>query len=392
MVAALEGVLILELTQTLAGPFGAMLLVDLGAEIIKIEPPGMRHNLEGGVSFKDESVYFLAVNRNKKGITLDLKTPKGKEVFLDLSKRADVVFDNYRTGVLEKLGIDYESLRSINPRIISCSITGFGSSGPYRDRPAYDLLVQAMSGGMSITGNPPPARAGLPIGDLCGGMFAAHGVLAALYARERTGKGQKIEVALLDGQIALLTYCVPDFFVSGRAGGPVGIGQRADPTYQMYQTRDEPIVIAIPAGTRFWENLCQALGSEELTTDPRFDSSMKRRDNSPEVTAIIQKKLLNKSAAEWLACFLKEGVPAGPVNTIEKALIDEQVWHQGMVVPVDFGGEAVLLAGNPIKMSGADPVFRSPPTFGQHTDEVLSQLLGYSSTKIAELRREKVIE
>lgn len=392
MGGALEGVRVLDLTQTLAGPFGSMILADLGAEVIKIEPPGRRQTVEGGTTFKGETVHFLAINRSKKSIILDLKASKGKEVFYDLARKADVVFDNYRAGVLDRLGIDYETLKSLNPRIISCSVTGFGSTGPYRDRPAYDLIVQAMSGGMSITGEPPPARAGIPIGDLSGGMFAAHGIMAALYARERTRVGQRVEVSLLDGQIALLTYCVPDYFVSGKMVGPVGVGQRADPTYRMFKTKDTHIVIAIAPGSRFWQNLCRALGREDLATDPRFDSFARRRENVAELTSIIEEILLSKTAEEWLELLVKEDVPAGPVNTIDKALADPQVGHQKMVVPVDYvlGGE-LKLAGNPIKMSGVEQVFKSPPTFGQHTEEVLSQLLGYSEAKISELKREKVI-
>ena len=392
MGAALEGVLVLDLTQTLAGPYGSMILGDLGAEVIKIEPPGRRQTVEGGTTFKGESAHFLAVNRNKKSVTLNLKAQKGKEIFYDLTRKADVVFDNYRAGVLERLGIDYETLKSVNPRIICCSVTGFGSTGPYRDRPAYDLLIQAISGGMSITGEPPPARAGLPIADLCGAMFAAHGIIAALYSRERTGVGQRVEISLLDGQIALLTYCVPDYFISGKAVGPVGIGQRADPTYRMFKTKDDRIVIAIAPGARFWENLCKALDCEELATDPRFESFAKRRENGEELASIIQETLLGKSAEEWLERLIKEGVPAGPINTLDEALNNPQVLHQKMVVPVDYvlGGQ-IKLAGNPIKMSGAEPVFKSPPTFGQHTEEVLSQLLRYSEARIVELRREKVI-
>jgi len=392
MEGALEGVRILDLTQTLAGPFGSMILGDLGAEIIKIEPPGRRQTVGGGTTYQGESVHFLAVNRNKKSIILDLKAPKGKDIFHDLTRKADVVFDNYRSGVLERLGIDYETLRDINPRIICCSITGFGSSGPYKDRPSYDLIAQALSGGMSITGDPPPARAGLPIADLCGGLFAVQGIMAALYQRERTGVGQRVEVSLLDGQIAMLTYCVPDYFISGKTVGPVGIGQRSNPTYRMFITRDEPIVIAIAPGARFWENLCRALGREDLATDPRFDSLARRQENAEELATIMEEIILTRSAAEWLECLVREGVPSGPVNTIEKALQDPQVLHQKMIVPIDYvlGGK-IKLAGNPIKMSGAEPVYKSPPAFGQHTEEVLSRLLGYSEAKIAELKNEKVI-
>ncbi len=392
MAGALEGVIILDLTQALAGPFGSMLLGDLGAETIKIEPPGQRRAVEGGVVYKGETIHFLATNRNKKSIILDLKMPEGKQVFYELTRKADIVFDNYRAGVPEKLGVDYDTLKGMNPRIISCSVTGFGSPGPYQGRPAYDLIIQAISGGMSITGDPPPARAGLPFSDLCAGMFAVQGIIAALYHRERTGMGQRVEASLLDGQIALLTYCVPDYFISGETVGPVGIGQRADPTYRMFRTSDDYIVIAASPGPRFWEKLCRALGQEELATDPRFDSPEKRHENAAELAAIMEDIFLSQSAGEWLACLIREGVPAGPVNTIDKALKDPQVWHQKMIVPIDYvSGGQIKVAGNPIKMSAAEPAYKSPPTFGQHTEEVLSRFLGYSSEKIAGLRNKKVI-
>ncbi len=393
MAGALEGVIILDLTQALAGPFGAMLLADLGAEAIKIEPPGQRRMIEGGAVYQGETVHFLYINRNKKSIILDLKVPEGKQVFYELTRKADIVFDNYRAGVTDRLGIDYNTLKKINPGIICCSITGYGSSGPYRDRPAYDLIVQGISGGMSITGDPPPARAGLPIADLSGSMFAAQGILAALYARERTGLGQRIEVSLLDTQISLLSYCVAEYFLTGSVAGPVGIGQRGDPIYRMYRTSDGNIVIAVPPpGTRFWEKLCHALGQDELATDPRFNHFTGRHEHTDELIAILEDILQRKSTAEWLERLVGAGVPAGPVNTIAEALQDPQVRHQEMIVPMDCaGGGQLTVAGNPVKMSGATPVYQSPPAFGQHTDEVLSRLLGYSAARIAELRKKQII-
>jgi CoA:oxalate CoA-transferase len=383
----LKGVRVLELSQFLAGPYAGMILGDLGAEVIKIEPPGLRQIADGGLNSDDFVV--LATCRNKRSIVLNFKKPEGKEVFYDLVKKADVVLDNYRPGVLERLGFDYESLRKLNNKIISCSITGFGSTGPYKDRPAFDLILQAMSGGMSITGNPPPARSGLSVSDCVGGMWAAQGVVAALYSREKTGAGNKIEVALLDGQVALLYARVPTFFYMGNVTGGPDIPR---PTYRAYKTKDGHLVIAAIGGERFWPGLCRALGHEELATDPRFESVSKRGENGEELNSIIEEIMLGKSTEEWVERLVNEGDPAGPVNTIDKDLSDPQVLHQKMVVPVDWvQGDSIWLAGNPIKVSGMEQTFESPPNIGQHTEEVMYQLLEYSDTRIAELRRRQII-
>jgi CoA:oxalate CoA-transferase len=383
----LKGVRVLEISQYLAGPYAGMILSDLGAEVIKIEPPGLRQIGDGGLNSDDFVV--LATCRNKKSMVLNFKEQGGKEIFYDLVKNADVVLDNYRPGVLEKLGFDYENLKKINPRIISCSITGFGSTGPYKDRPAFDLILQAMSGGMSITGNPPPVRSGLSISDCVGGMWAAQGVVAALYSREHTGEGKRVEVALLDGQVALLYARVPAFFHMGNiTGGP----DIARPTYRIYKTKDGHIVIAAIGGERFWPALCRGLGREELAIDPRFESVVKRNENVKELTSIMEEIMSSRSTEEWVERFVNEGVPVGPVNTIDKVLSDPQVLHQQMVVPVDWvQGETIWLAGNPIKVSGIEQTFESPPDIGQHTEEIMSQLLEYSDTKIAELRRNQII-
>jgi len=279
-------------------------------------------------------------------------------------------------------------LTNRNPGIISCSITGFGSTGPYKDRPAFDIIVQAMSGGMSITGNPPPARSGLSLGDCVGGMWAVQGVLAALYSRKRDGVGHRVEVALLDGQIALLHSRVPSYFYARRlTDGP----DRPGPTYRTYKTKDGSIIVAA-VGDRFWRPVCRALGCEGLATDPRFESVPKRVENREELTSVIQEIMLSMTTEDWLKRFDSEDVPAGPVNTIDKALTDPQTFHQEMVVPVDWAqGEPLWVAGNPIKVSGIEQAFKSPPSIGQHTQEVLSRLLGYSEGRIAQLGREKVI-
>ena len=395
METALAGVRVLDLTRALAGPYGSLILGDLGAEIIKIETLDARTEATGPYSYKGQDAYFMSINRNKKSISLDLRTADGKEVFYDLVRISDVVFDNFRPGVLERLKIDYNTLKEFNPGIICCSISGYGSTGPYRNRPAYDLVAQAMSGVMSITGEPgrPPVRSGIAIADQGAGMFAAHGILAALYARERTGVGGKVETSLLEATIALLAYEASYYFISGLVPGPVSSsGHRTQVPYQTFKTRDN--YIASAAINRF-PALCKALDREDLAEDPRFSESQ-IIEHREELSPILQEVFLTKDTSEWLELLTEADVPCGPVNTLDKALSDPQVLARDMVVSIDhtLGGQ-IKQTGNPIKMSATPPEvkhkFLSPPTLGEHTDEVLSQLLGYSPEKINRLRQQKVI-
>ena len=390
---ALSGVRILDLTHWLAGPFGSLLLADLGAEIIKVEQPGVRpeeppspHKLHG------DNAYFLAVNRNKKSVALDLRREEGLAVFYDLVRRCDVVYDNFRLGRLERLRIDYQTLRKINPAIISCSVTGYGSTGPYSDRPAYDLVIQALSGGMSITGDPPPQRAGFPIADLCGGVFASAAIAAALYQRAQTGQGQRIDVALLDTQIAFLTYMVTEYFMTGTVTGFVGTGMRVNPLYRTFRVGDEHIVVAVAAGDHFWQGFCNALGHEELLAGERFDTHQKREQNSEELVGVIEEALRERPAAEWLERLIASGVPAARVNRIDEAMFDPQVRHSNMIVEVPHSrGGSLFTAGNPFKMAGAQGELKSPPVLGEHTQEVLRDLLGYDAPRVKALAESGVI-
>jgi len=394
METVLEGVRVLDLTRALAGPYGSLILGDLGAEIIKIEALDARAEAVGIYSYKGQDAYFMSINRSKKSITLDTRTDKGREVLYDLVRISDVVFDNFRPGVLERLKIDYDTLKEINPRIISCSITGFGSDGPYSNRPAYDLVVQAMSGAMSITGEEgrPPLRSGVAIGDQGAGMFAAHGILSALYARERTGVGSKVETSLLEAMMAQLAYEAGYYFISEEVPGPVASGHRTVALYQSFKTRNG--YIAIAAINRF-PALCKVLDREELTQDPRF-SSKRMVEHKDELIAILQEVFLTKNSEEWLELLTKADVPCGPVNALDQALADPQVLAREMVVSIEhtLGGK-IKQTGNPIKFSSTPPQsrqnFLSPPTLGQHTNEVLSHLLGYSPEKIDSLRDEKII-
>ncbi len=390
----LSDVVLLDLTRALAGPYCSMILADLGIETIKIEAPNGRDQIGGPsrLNVKGQSSHFLAHSRNKKSVCIDLRKNEGKQIFYELTEKADVVLDNYRPGVIEKIGVEYERLSKINPRIICCSISGFGSTGQMRNRPAYDLIAQAMSGVMSITGEPPPVRSGPPIGDMCAGMFAAHGIMTALYERERNGRGQKVETSLLAGQIALLGYMVLDYFLTGENPAPVGLGQRASPQYHSFRVKDGHIAIAAVGAERFWVNLCKAIDREDINKDPRFDTAEKRMENSDQLITIMEGIFIQRTVKEWIDRLVAADVPCGPVNTIEQALNEPQVLDQNMVVDVEFQGEKIKMAGSPIKMSGTPiPMYNSPPLLGEHTDQILSMLLKYDKEKIEKLKQEKVI-
>ena len=391
---ALEGLRVLDLTRALAGPYGSLILGDLGAEIIKVEAIGSRKDVTGPYSYKGQDAYFMSVNRSKKSITLDVRKDEGREILYDLVKKSDVVYDNFRPGVLERLKIDYNTLKKVNSKIICCSITGYGSKGPYRSRPAYDLVVQARSGAMSITGEEgrPPVRSGIAVADQGAGMFAAHGILAALYRRERTGEGSKVETSLLENMMALIAYETGLYFSSGEVPGPVGAGHRTLALYDCFETTDGYVTIA--AIMKF-PNLCKALSREDLLKDPRF-SDKEMQNHKADLLPILKEVFRTKTTEEWLRLLDDADIPCGPVNTLDQALADPQVLATDMVVKVDhtLGGQ-IKQTGNPIKISTTPSELRkkflSPPTIGEHTSKVLSQLLGYKQEKIDRLVKDKVI-
>ena len=396
MAEILKGVRILDLSQYIAGPYGTLLLGDLGAEIIKIENPeggDLSRNLRQ-YTHKDESAYYLSFNRNKKSLTLNFRNPKATEIFYELAKVSDVVYDNFRSGMLEKFRIDYESLKKINPRIISCSVTGFGSDSPYKDRPALDLLIQAYSGVMSFTGEPgrPPVRLGIPMGDLNGAMFAVMGVLGALYFRQLTGKGQKVDIGMLDGLISLMTYRAQYCLLGKEIPEPVGSGHVSAVPIRAFKARDGKYLTIDAAQDKFFQNVCQALEIPETGKDPRFSTVAARLKNRDALFQILEKRFLQKDRDLWVELLIKADVPVGPVNDVAQALLDPSVLARKMVVPVEHLGEEIKMLGNPIKMSEmGEEVFEGAPTLGQHTDQILSAYLGYSKERIAGLKQEKVI-
>jgi crotonobetainyl-CoA:carnitine CoA-transferase CaiB-like acyl-CoA transferase len=392
----LHGIRIIDVSQILAGPSGSMLMGDLGAEIVKVESlNGDETRKTPPYFYGDDSAYFWSVNRNKKSIALDLKSPEGLNVFYDLVAKADVVYDNFRPGVVERLKIDYENLKIRNPKIICCSISSFGDTGPYRDRPGYDLIVQAMSGGMSITGEPGGSflRAGIPIGDIMGGMAAVQAVLAAYISREKTGRGQRLEISLLDTQIYYLTYIAQYFFHSGNIPGPIGSGHQSHVPYQAFKTKDIQIVIVAFQNNHF-QKLCEAIDKPEWAEDPRFATREGRLKNKATLIVMLENHLLTRRGDEWLEKIHRAGVPAGPINSMDRVFSDPQVLARDMIVEVEgAGGEKIKTIGHPFRMSETPlKTFSRPPRLGEHSREVLLNLLGYTKERIDSLKEKGVIK
>lgn len=392
---ALEHITVLDLTHMLSGPYGTMLLADLGARTIKVEPPGTgegtRRLLEHDPDYARDGMgaYFLTLNRNKHSVCVDLKSAAGKAVFMDLVRHADVVFDNFSVGVPTRLGIGHAELAQVNPRIITCSVTGFGETGPQTQRPAFDQVVQAMGGGMSITGTPQsgPTRSGIPIGDLGGGIFGAIGVLAALAERERTGVGQHVDVSMLDAQISLLNYMATMHLLSGHVPGGIGNGHFVHVPYNSYPTADGHVIVAC-IGDPFFERFVEFIDLPALR-DPELRKQPVRYAAKERIDALIADAFRQHGTEHWLERLRAARIPCGPVNNFAQALGDTQVQARDMVVPVQLRtGETVRMPGNPVKLSGAGPArYTCPPALGQHTDQVLTGLLGYSGERLAELKR-----
>ena len=392
-----EGVRVLDLSRMLAGPYGSMLMADLGAEVIKIEEPdGGDPMRQMGPPFlpNGESAYFLAINRNKKSVALDLTKAEGRQVFYDLVRVSDVVWDNFRPGIMAKLECDQERLRTLNPRLICCSISAYGQEGPYRDWPAFDLALQAMGGAMSVTGEEgrAPVRMGLPMGDLAGGMFGAFAVAGALFRRERTGEGAVIDLSLLDAQVSLLSYLAQYFWTDGKVPGPMGSGHSSVVPYQALQTRDGYLIVAVFA-EKFWGLFCRALGKGEWERDPRFATNADRVHNREALIPLIGDIFKGRTSKEWLDVLHREGVPAAPIQRVDQVLADPQVHLQKMVTSLQHPtlGRVPSL-GTPIKVDGAmDAPLAPPPALGEHTQEVLTKLLGYTATQIEGFRGQRVI-
>ena len=395
----LAGVRVIDLSTVLAGPYCTMLLGDMGAEIIKIENP------KGGVFAGDFSrvpaqyhvggigAYFLAVNRNEKSVELDLSSEKGREVFHDLVSVSDVVFDNLRPGVLAKIGADYETLSKIKPDIISCSLTGYGHTGPYSNMPAYDICVQARGGAMSLTGERgrPPVRMGLAMGDLAGSLFAALGICACLFNRERSGKSRRVDVSMLDCQISLLTYLSEYHLVGGLVPGPQGSGHETLIPYRAYAAKDGYLVLACP-NEKHWASLCKAIGREDLLEDPEYSNVIARFVNKEKVDETLEEIIKGKTVEEWGESLDEHAVPWSPVNTIDRALTDPEVLARNMVVELEHPVSGTYKSvGNPIKVSDTVEEFKPVPLLGQHSREVLENILRYDEPRIEQLFQEGIV-
>jgi CoA:oxalate CoA-transferase len=351
------GVVVIDLTRVLAGPFCTMLLAELGARVIKVEDPdGGDDSRHFDPFIEGRSAYFLSLNRGKESIALNLKSEADRSVFLSLVVQGDVLVENFRPGTLERLGLGYEQLQSVNPRLIYAAISGFGHTGPWRHKPAYDMIVQAAGGLMSVTGFPggPPTKCGTSIGDLTGGLLALAGIGSAVYQRERTGAGMKVDVSLLDGQIAILEHAIMRYVTSGQAPGPSGNRHPSITPFELYETADRPVVIAAGNDALFLL-LCQALGRPEIARDHRFLTNAERNRHADELKRTLEQTLVCERADHWLRVLDEAGVPCSRVSSVADAVEHPQVQSRNMVVEAD----GVRMAGNPIKLSAfADPITR----------------------------------
>jgi len=379
---ALQGIRILDLTHMLSGPYAGMILADLGAESIKVEPPvtgeGTRRLLEKDAenSLNGFGAYFMTLNRNKKSVTLDLKSEKGLEIFYELVKTADIVLSNFSAGVTQRLKIDYEHLSKINPRIITCTVTGFGETGPAKNRTAFDMVAQAMGGGMSITGQigNPPTRSGIPIGDLGGGLMGVIGVLSALQARHITGHGQHVDISMLDAQISLLNYMATMHFLSGIVPDKLGNGHFVHVPYDTFQCSDGFIIIAIIADN-FWGELLKVIDAQDLNTEEhKFQPG--RLKNKELINKRLNEILSTNTQKYWLEKLQALRIPCAPVYNLQQALNDEQVLSRNMIVEVEHPlGGSTKMPGNPIKLSEThEDTFSPPPLVGQHNEEIYATL------------------
>lgn len=388
----LEDVTVLDLSHALAGPFASTLLGDYGANVIKIEPPdrGDMSRGWGPPFYGDDSTYFVSLNHNKRSVTIDLKHPRGKDLFFRLLDRADVVLENMRPGAVQKLGIGYESARARQPRIIYCSVSGFGQDGPYRDRAALDLIVQAESGLISMTGDRGGrgARCGVSIADINAGMFAALGITMALHARTKSGRGQFLDVSLFDGQLSIMVLAIGAYLANGVVPRPMGTAYGALLPYETFRTKTRDIAIAI-GSEKLWRDFCPLVGLAHLTDDSRYASNAARNANRDSLTATLEATFTTKTCEEWEAILAPAGIPVGGVNTVDQIAAHPQVKARGALVETDHPTAGrVKVVAPPIRMSESPTSIRiPPPQLGQHTDEVLREQLGLAASEIQDLRQ-----
>jgi crotonobetainyl-CoA:carnitine CoA-transferase CaiB-like acyl-CoA transferase len=390
----LAGIRVLDFTRVLAGPAASLALADLGAEVIKIEPPGSGDEtrdfppIRGG-----ESHYFLSVNRGKKSIVIDLKSEAGVQLAKDLAARCDIIVENYRPGVMDRLGLGYAALSAINPKLIYCAISGYGQTGPLRDRPSFDIVLQAMSGALSVNGEPgqQPTKLGIPLGDLVGGINGPIAILAALHERNATGKGRYIDISLMDGLIGMLGYIAQLAWFTGEDPRPQGSQHPNLVPYGAFPAKDGSIIIACLTNS-FWGRICDALGCPERTADLRYDAIQKRRDAREEVNAIVSAFTRERTVAELVALFTRHEVPHAPILGVTEALSQPQTVAREMVVEVEHPTLGPIpIVNRPIRFDEKQAKPEAPPVLGQHTDEILAEVLGLSSEEIARLRASNAV-
>ena len=391
----LAGIRVLDLTRALSGPFATMILGDLGADVIKLEDTWHGDDTRRwGPPFQgDDASYFLSINRNKRGLSVNLKEPRGQQIAQRLALATDVMLENFRPGTAARLGLGYQELSERNPRLIYASISGYGQTGPNAALPGYDAVAQAISGMMSVTGEAggEPVRSGTSLADVGAGMYAVIGILAALHARESTGRGQQVDIALLDGQVSWLTYVAGKYFATGATPGRFGSAHESVAPYQVFPTADEPLMVAV-GSDGLWRRFTAATGLDDLTDDPRYATNPARVSHRDTLVPAITKALAARGCDQWAEILNAAGVPACPVNTVPAALAQPQVAAREMVVEVEHPVAGTLkMLGSPLKLSAQPVSFRRPPpTLGQHTDQVLAEA-GYTAAEITALRDAGII-
>ena len=392
----LSGIRVLDLSRILAGPYCTMILGDLGAEVIKVERPGTGDDTRtwGPPFAGGESAYYLCCNRNKKSITIDLKSPRGVQLVREFAKVSDVVVENFTPGLMKTFGLDYETLRELNPRLVYCSISAYGQDGPYRDRPGYDMVLSAVGGLMWITGEQDgdPCKVGVAITDVVTGVYASGAITAALLWRERSGRGQYIDASLLDAQVSALANIASNYLVAGREAQRWGTAHESIIPYQVFRTKDRPIAIAV-ANQKLWVNFCKLIGRKEWIDDPRFESNPKRVENRDAILPLVAEVMAARTCYEWVGLFVEASIPCGPVNNMQSLFADPQVLHRDMVAEVPHPTIGTLhLCGVPIKYSATPATIRRPPPLlGEHTDEILADILDYPPDRIEALRRDGAV-
>jgi formyl-CoA transferase/CoA:oxalate CoA-transferase len=386
---------VLDLTRALAGPFATMILGDLGADVIKVEDIWHGDDTRRwGPPFQgDDAAYFLSVNRSKRGLSIDMKAPDGRDIVQRLARRSDILIENFRPGTAARLGLGYDELAVEHPGLIYASVSGYGQTGPSAHLPGYDAVAQAVSGMMSITGEPAgdPVRTGFSSADIGGGMFAVIGILAALHVRDSTGRGQYVDISLMDGQIAWLTYVAAKYFATGVTPRRYGSAHESLTPYEVFHAADAPLMVAV-GSDGLWRRFTAATGLDELTDDPRYATNPDRVSNRDTLRPRIEKALATRTTAEWTELLGAAGVPAGPVSTVPEALAHPQVAARDMVVELEHPiAGTVKTLGSPLKLSGNPAsIRRAAPVLGQHTDEVLAEL-GFSAGDIAALHEKGVV-